>query len=62
LRHVEQLLGSSFLRVDDAAATNGMDDVNSISQLINKGEETAEKHYEEVFLQFINGMEAAPWR
>jgi uncharacterized protein len=59
----EQLLGSDhFLRIDDSAQCNGLDDVNAIDTLICKGKEIGEKDFEKINKRFINGIEARPWR
>ncbi len=62
LCQVEQLLGKRFLRVDDAAATNGLDDLGSMDMLVNKGAKVAEANYDAVVSRFINGVMAARWR
>jgi patatin-like phospholipase/acyl hydrolase len=62
LDHVSRLLGERFLRVDDSAQTNGLDDVGSIPVLINKGADIAEKHFAQAVDRFMNGVVAAAWR
>jgi patatin-like phospholipase/acyl hydrolase len=62
LDHITRLLGTRFLRVDDAAQTNGLDDVGSVPMLINKGADIAEKYFLSVTDRFINGVPAATWR
>lgn len=62
LSYVEQLLQDRFLRIDDSAVTNGLDDVSSIPMLINKGADAAETYFEKVRSRFVNGEEALPWR
>jgi hypothetical protein len=56
------LLDTRFLRVDDAAQTNGLDDVGSVRVLINKGADSAVEYFSPVRDRFINGVQAAPWR
>jgi uncharacterized protein len=62
LDHTARLLGARFVRVDDAAQTNGLDDVGSVPMLINKGADVAEKYFLPVTDRFINGVPAASWR
>ena len=62
LSHVTQLLGDRFHRVDDAAQTDGLDDVRAVPMLISKGADAAELKYPMVSSRFINGVKAAPWR
>jgi patatin-like phospholipase/acyl hydrolase len=62
LDHTARLLGARFLRVDDAARTNGLDDVGSVPVLINKGADVAENYFSRVTDRFINGVPAATWR
>lgn len=63
LSQAKGLLGDSrFLRVDDSAATRGLDDVPAIQMLISKGAEVGESTFSEVNTRFINGLPAAAWR
>lgn len=63
LAQTERLLGTQrFVRVDDAALCDGLDDVRAIPMLINKGAETGEKFFHAVNTRFINGVAAAFWR
>ena len=62
LNHISSLLGARFLRVDDAAQTNGLDDVGSVPVLINKGADIAAECFSPVRDRFINGVYAATWR
>lgn len=62
LEYAEKLLGNRFLRVDDTAQTTGLDDVNSVPMLINKGVEIADRYYEKVQSRFFNGVPVRNWR
>lgn len=62
LHCVAQLLGDRFHRVDDAAATHGLDDVGSTLMLINKGSEAGQRHFQMASTFFLNGVKATPWR
>ena len=62
LQQVQQLIGDRFVRIDDSAKTNGLDDVRAIPMLICKGAEVGEASYSVISSRFINGVEAAKWR
>jgi predicted acylesterase/phospholipase RssA len=63
LNQAKGLLGKDrFLRVDDSAATRGLDDVSSIPMLISKGAEVGETSYPDISARFLNGLPAAAWR
>lgn len=63
LKYAKDLLNNRFLRVDDIAETNGLDDVNSIPLLINKGVEKADSDcYSQVQSRFFNGVPVKNWR
>lgn len=63
LYQTEQLLSSPrFLRVDDSAQCDGLDDVRAIPMLVCKGGETGERTFPMISSHFINGIEAPQWR
>ena len=62
LNQAEQLGSSRFLRIEDSAQTDGLDDVRTIPMLVNKGGEAGERNYPKIITCFMNGVEAAQWR
>jgi hypothetical protein len=56
------LLGSRFLRIDDASTGVELDDVRAIKRLIGLGEATAERYSKEVSVRFLNGVPADRWQ
>ena len=63
LSQVQQLLGENrFVRVDDSAQTDGLDDVRAIPMLISKGAEMGEKYFAIAGSRFMNGVPTENWR
>ena len=60
IEFARQLLGENFLRVDCPLEVGGLDDVNSIPQLVLEGERLAQQHTQDA-QQYLDGTRAEPW-
>jgi hypothetical protein len=57
-----RLLGSRFVRIDEATVETDLDDVTAIDRLIGLAEKVADRALPEVRVRFLNGVPADPWR